>query len=662
MTTFNTGNLVPSTDGRDLSDNAETIDEFVEGSTQTTITRTGKNVLTRLGLEAQYVFTAINNGVWAAGQSFTAVNQFMVFSGTAFKPKNSTTLPYVVGATPVGDPNVEVVANLSTAQGDARYIREFDDLAGPITASDLADGQSIRFKERSTGNGGGGIGDVVLLSSVTIPAGAPDFGDKVACTGVPTLAIVIRIDPLNNDIPKLGAIGGNVTIDSGALNAAMALTQLVKIPLPKSGNPYIFSNIQLPRGVHLLGDQQYNGTSTTAAGHFIGDGTNPVFLVGDGGATVLREHTIQNLNGDGNTQTVVKGRTAPNYNQHGCFFTTTSATNPTIDLVLCARSHIHNTNRTSASGGAFAIRAMNNYNGGTIKGIVTGGNSGGAVILGQSQSVAIAVTVEASLNGIHIASTTDADDGNCSAIDVSNCYMEQVSTPFVFGLNFSVQGLTGSNNFVGNTLTDVQPVRDAIVKWGRVVNSKWGNNRFAANIAEDIYQIHLLQATGDQFDNELGNDTIGGSFANLFTFQGAFGANTSVQRTVGARNYYRFMDLSTENAVVFQSSTLTANVGFTPAMAFNDFNPLNMGGIIEKVEIFEKAGDCTCTIIIGRTSATSEILSFDPEAETYVAGHSEITPLLTANATVRSDESATFRLLAGAGTGTFRVRITYRVS
>jgi hypothetical protein len=190
MTTFNTGNPVPSTDGRDLSDNAETIDELVDSSLFSTTTRTGKNVLTRKGLEAQYVFTAINNGVWAAGQTFTAVNQFMVFSGTAYKPKNSTTLPYVVGATPVGDGNVEVVANLSTAQGDTRYHREFPDLASIVAAIDIADGQAVRFKERSTSNGGGTIVDIVLASSVT-----PDTFSVIQCVGAPTLAAVLRPIP-----------------------------------------------------------------------------------------------------------------------------------------------------------------------------------------------------------------------------------------------------------------------------------------------------------------------------------------------------------------------------------------------------------------------------------------------------------------------------------
>lgn len=189
MTTFNTGNPVPSADARDLSDNAETIDEIVNSAAQTVTSRTGKGLSTIKNLEAQYTFTAINNGVWAAGQTFTAVNQFMVFTGTAYKPRNSTTLPYVVGATPVGDANVEVVGNLSTAQGDDRYLREFDDLAGAIAAIDLIDGQSIILKERTTGSGGGSIWGVVLLSTVT-----PNGDNIFASTGgqIPALALVLR--------------------------------------------------------------------------------------------------------------------------------------------------------------------------------------------------------------------------------------------------------------------------------------------------------------------------------------------------------------------------------------------------------------------------------------------------------------------------------------
>lgn len=58
---------------------------------------------TAKGLESKYIMTAINGGAWAAGQTFTAYNQYMNYSGTPHKPKNTTTLPYVVGSAPDTD-------------------------------------------------------------------------------------------------------------------------------------------------------------------------------------------------------------------------------------------------------------------------------------------------------------------------------------------------------------------------------------------------------------------------------------------------------------------------------------------------------------------------------------------------------------------------------
>ena len=55
---------------------------------------------TAKGLESKYIMTAINGGVWASGQIFTAYNQYMNLSGTSYKPKVATTLPYTIGATP----------------------------------------------------------------------------------------------------------------------------------------------------------------------------------------------------------------------------------------------------------------------------------------------------------------------------------------------------------------------------------------------------------------------------------------------------------------------------------------------------------------------------------------------------------------------------------
>lgn len=52
-------------------------------------------------LEAEYLSAiqsaggdALNNGVWSAGQTFTAYNQYMAYNGVPYKPKSTTSLPY----------------------------------------------------------------------------------------------------------------------------------------------------------------------------------------------------------------------------------------------------------------------------------------------------------------------------------------------------------------------------------------------------------------------------------------------------------------------------------------------------------------------------------------------------------------------------------------
>lgn len=54
MTTFNTGNPVPSSDVRDLLDNAQTEDEWVNGTDPTTVTRTGKEIKTIAGMQQDF--------------------------------------------------------------------------------------------------------------------------------------------------------------------------------------------------------------------------------------------------------------------------------------------------------------------------------------------------------------------------------------------------------------------------------------------------------------------------------------------------------------------------------------------------------------------------------------------------------------------------------
>lgn len=73
-----------------------------------TLPYTGQVRKTLPALEQEYISAiqsaggdALNNGAWAAGQTFTAYNQYMVYNSVPYKPKTTTTLPYgPTGSTP----------------------------------------------------------------------------------------------------------------------------------------------------------------------------------------------------------------------------------------------------------------------------------------------------------------------------------------------------------------------------------------------------------------------------------------------------------------------------------------------------------------------------------------------------------------------------------
>lgn len=84
-------------------------------------------------------------------------------------------------------------ANLITPRSSA-FVKQFDTLAQAIADASLKDGDTVNIKERTTGNGGGGVWDVVLTSAVT-----PNTYNIVVSTGDATLSLVLRtgvvIDP-----------------------------------------------------------------------------------------------------------------------------------------------------------------------------------------------------------------------------------------------------------------------------------------------------------------------------------------------------------------------------------------------------------------------------------------------------------------------------------
>ncbi len=93
------GEPLGTTSGAALLCNTSAIDKVVNGDAVVS-TRTNKKLSSLSILEANYAPTAINGGVWDSGKVFTAYNQYMVYSGTAYQVKSSVALPYVSKATP----------------------------------------------------------------------------------------------------------------------------------------------------------------------------------------------------------------------------------------------------------------------------------------------------------------------------------------------------------------------------------------------------------------------------------------------------------------------------------------------------------------------------------------------------------------------------------
>tara|TARA_R110000744_G_scaffold370392_1_gene480964 strand:+ start:2975 stop:5374 length:2400 start_codon:yes stop_codon:yes gene_type:complete len=96
------------------------------------------------------------------------------------------------------------------------FIHNEPTLNDAILSVDISEGDAINLAERTVGNGGGAIWDVVLSSSVT-----ENTFNIVQCTGVATLSLVLRSQPYAPTTAQFGVLNGD---DVGtAINHALAL-------------------------------------------------------------------------------------------------------------------------------------------------------------------------------------------------------------------------------------------------------------------------------------------------------------------------------------------------------------------------------------------------------------------------------------------------------
>lgn len=503
------------------------------------------------------------------------------------------------------------------------------------------------------GDGGGGpnrffaTGDIPGTyvdngGSVIVPTG----GDGSDAWLSPSSAIV--------EIKWFGAKGDGVTLDNTAVNNAFAVSKTIHASNPEVA--FLVSNIQFPDDGKLICENRETDK-------FIGDGVNPLFLLGDGTGN-LRKNQILHANIFNDGARCITIDFAPNWEIRDCVILSINlAADNAINTTVSFRAKLLD-NMVSCNGGGWAFQAMDNVNGLEVIGnTITGGVSGGAVNIGQSQNVNIkANIIESSSKGIYVASTTDTGNGLCSAINITGNYLEQVTNPFVVGTEFIIRGGRLSGNYLGNTLTTVVAPRDAAIKFGRLQSYSIKNNALNLHTTENVFEMVVDFVDGQIEDNEIEKNRIQGTPANVYIISGTYGANASVLRAVGAANYFDFMssELASHDYEEYISPVVTANVAVFPAVSYISADKITIGGRIISVDVIEATGTLTgCFVRIGITSSTAQTVDQDISLLSYSDGYASV-PLLIATPTLNAAENNTFRITAGTGTGTFRVRIRYR--
>lgn len=123
MTTYNTGNPVPSVDVRDLYDNAQNLDEFSNSAASFATDRLGVSRQTLQGIRNASQYQVL--GPYAAGLEFTSFNQVFSYMGEFYAPGPSLTLPYTTDGS--GAPEIALFRSV----GDAVLRQDLADDADP---------------------------------------------------------------------------------------------------------------------------------------------------------------------------------------------------------------------------------------------------------------------------------------------------------------------------------------------------------------------------------------------------------------------------------------------------------------------------------------------------------------------------------------------------
>lgn len=557
---------------------------------------------------------------------------------------------YTVSLTTVNDANLWGRDNVSAAASSATtslVVATISDMTA-LSSTALSDNKSITvLGYNSIGDGGGGAFYWDASSTETT-----NLGTIIALDGGGTGRFKrIYSEPV--DIKWFGATGDGSTNDTAAIQSALDTEKLVFFSEPEVSYKVTTLN--------PIDDQKIYGPGRDVV-CLVGDDTSDTIVCGDGTGTI-RNIGIFGLTVSNNNARSIYVNVSPDLHIENCSLSSTG--DDCLELFQSERSTVKGS-RILCSGAFNAFKALDNCNALLFSGnIVTGGELGRAVLVGQSQGVGIKNnTIEASLDGIWIASSSLTGDGNCNGVDISNNYIEQCSTPFVVAQEFSAFGVKIQNNFVSNGSQTVISTRVSTVSHGRMNGAQITDNAFyvSGDGSEDLLHIYLPVATGDVENVEFARNYVSGTVSNTYQLFGAFSTNNEVLNGLGANNRYDFALGNFIGKRYFVSPTITANVGLA-STEWLSLGDAEFGGEIDAVEIINASGTLTgCDVAFGSSVDFQEnVASVDASTITLTNGRGSLTVVLS-GVDRRVGGYNRFIASAGSGTGTFRLRVTYRAN
>lgn len=481
--------------------------------------------------------------------------------------------------------------------------------------------------------------------------------------------VVLRTILLDAQVSRMLSGAGDGDADPAAVAAETAKFQALantgrSFSVPTPANTFRVNTIRPFRGQLIEGDGRF--PLTTAEKYlFTGNGVDPVFELGDGTSSGPRAVTLRNMSVYNDGAECIWIDLCPDF-----LIDRVSALAVGADCVygnLSVRGTT-SSSRLICSGPHTAVRLVNNFNGLFFPGnTLSGGSAGRAMVLESTQNAVIpALRIEASLDGLWIASTTDTGYGQCSAITLDAFYAEQCKTPLVIGKQSKVASLAITSGIISNNNTSSISEREACVQLGRV--SGFVNTlKLYPLSTEDLVWLWMNDQTGGFGDFVFRPPDVTGTPNATHAFKGTYASTgAAVRAGISAKCDFGFMGganrLGSNEPREWVSPLIDSSVS-TGIMTWLPDALINMGGLVLGAEIIDYNGGVLTGVKleIGRSTSLAETVNVaDMSTLTFSNGYAALT-IGTGN--IFDATSHQYRVTTASGaTGKFRIRIRYRAN